>query len=440
MGKKSSPKAPDYTKAAEATAQSSQEAQTRADWANRPTIQTPWGQESWQATAARDPSTGQPITQWSQNTRLNPLAQSTLDSTMTVDRDKALLAQGMMGRAADATATPFDWNNLTWYGQAPEAGGLQAQGVTGAGQGIMAGLDTSRLGAMPQADAAERQRIENMMFDRMKPQHQQAQAGLEGKLANMGLTRGSAAWNKELQRMGDQQSRERFNAMEIGGNEMQRLFGMGMQGRQQGFNELMGAGQFQNAAQQQGFQQRMGQSAQNFGQQAQAGQQNFAQGMDSANYYNRLRQQQIAEQQMQRQMPLNELNALLSGTQVGQLNTPDFNASRSAGGTDYSGAANQQYNANLDAYNARQSQTQGMLSGLGGLAQTGMMMFSDRRLKRNIQRVGMTQAGLPVYTFNYWWSPKVHLGVMADEAREMFPEAVRKHWTGYLMVDYSKVK
>lgn len=456
MGKKSAPAAPDYTKAAEATAQSSQEAQTRADWANRPTIQTPWGQESWTAQAARDPSTGQPITQWQQNTQLNPLAQSTLDSTMQVDRDKALLAQGMMGRAADATSQPFDWNNLTWYGQAPEAGGLQAGNLdanqyqtSGAGQGIMAGLDTGSLGSMPTADDAGRQRIEQALLSRMQPQNQQDQAALETKLANMGLTRGSAAWNRESQRLGDQQSRQAFDAMNTAGNEQQRMFGMQMQGRQQGWNELLGSGQFQNAAQAQGFGQNMAQNAQNFGQQAQAGQQNFGQqqaagqqnfnqGMDSANYYNKLRQQQIAEQQMQRQMPLNELNALLSGTQVGQLQTPDFNASRSAGGADYSGAAQNQYNASMDAYNAKQSQTQGMMSGLSGLASTAMM-FSDRRLKRNVKLVGRTNAGLSVYTFNYWWSRTVHMGVMAQEAREMFPEAVRKHWTGYLMVDYSKV-
>ena len=68
------------------------------------------------------------------------------------------------------------------------------------------------------------------------------------------------------------------------------------------------------------------------------------------------------------------------------------------------------------------------------------MMFSDRRLKRDIERIGVTQAGLPVYTFRYWWSRMRHVGVMADEARAMFPEAVHKHWTGFSMVDYAKVK
>ena len=122
---------------------------------------------------------------------------------------------------------------------------------------------------------------------------------------------------------------------------MQRLFGMQMQGRQQGWNELQGAGQFQNAAQAQGFGQRMGQSGAELRPAGPGRAQNFGQGMDSSNYNNKLRQQQIAEQQMQRQMPLNELNALLSGTQVGQLQTPDFNASRSAGGADYIGRGQQ---------------------------------------------------------------------------------------------------
>ncbi len=432
MGKKSAPAAPDYTKAAEKTAASSQEAQTRADWANRPTIQTPWGQESWTANAARDPSTGQPITQWQQHTQLNPLAQSTLDSTMKVDRDKAMLAQNMMGRAAQATSQPFDWNNLTWYGQAPEAGGLQAQNVQGAGEGIMAGLDTKSLGAMPAADAAERQRIENMLYERQNPERMKQQAGLEGKLANMGLTRGSEAWNRELQRLGDQHSRERYDAMQTGGNEMQRLYGMQMQNRQQGWNELLGSGQFQNAAQAQGFNQRMGQSAQNFGQQAQAGAQNFGQGMESANYHNKLRQQQIAEQQLQRQMPLNELNALLSGTQVGQLQTPDFNASRSSGGADYSGAAQNQYNASMDAYNARQSQTQGMMSGLGGLASTAMM-FSDRRLKTNVKRVGTHARGIGIYEYTIFGQRQ--RGVMAQELIKVAPHLVGESG-GYMTVNY----
>jgi len=545
LGKKSAPAAPDYTAAAEKTGQSNQAAQTRADWANRPTINTPWGQESWFARAGLDPSTGERVTNWTQNTKLNPLAQSTLDSTMQVDRDKAKLALGQMGRAEDAMSSPFDWNNLQGWGAVPKAGNLQAwngpsankitggqgiqsgldtsklsaiprggQGIQSGldtsklsaiprgGQGIQSGLDTPALGAMPQADAQERQRIENMMFERMAPQHQQSQAQLEGKLSNMGLTRGSEAWNREMQRMGDQQSRERFNAMETGGNEMQRLFGMQMQGRQQGWEELLGSGEFANRAQAQGFGQQMqgrqqgwdellgsgefanraqaqgfgqqmqgrqqgwdellgsGQFAnqaqnQRFGQEAQASDQNFGQNrqryMDSfnqrqqagaqnfdqqqraANYANALRQGQVAEQQQQRSMPLNELNALLSGTQVGQFQTPNFNPSQPAGGVNYSGAAGNQYNASMDQYNAKQSQLQGMMSGLSGLVNSGMM-FSDRRLKSNIVRVGTHLIGVGVYEYDIFG--RRERGVMAQEMLTVDPSRVALHPSGYYMVNY----
>ena len=78
---------------------------------------------------------------------------------------------------------------------------------------------------------------------------------------------------------------------------------------------------------------------------------------------------------MQRAMPLNEMNAILTGAQVGMPTMPDFNASAKAGGVNYSGAARDQYSGAMDAYNAKQSQQQGMMSGLGGLASAGMMAF-----------------------------------------------------------------
>ena len=176
------------------------------------------------------------------------------------------------------------------------------------------------MGAVPQGDAAERQRIEQGLFDRMRPEHQQQSSGLEAQLKNMGLSRGSEAWNRESQRMGDQQSRERFNALTMGGQEQQRQFGMQMQGSQ---------------------------------------------------YQNQLRQQQIAEQLQQRAIPLNELNALLTGSQVASPGMPSFAPSRSAGSVDYSGALGSQYGAQQDMYNAQQATNQantGAIAGLGSAA------------------------------------------------------------------------
>lgn len=64
--------------------------------------------------------------------------------------------------------------------------------------------------------------------------------------------------------------------------------------------------------------------------------------------------------------------------------------------------------------------------------------WSDRRLKENIIKVGKLPSGLPVYTFNFKGHPETYRGVMADEARELFPQAVGER-DGYLTVDYSRI-
>jgi hypothetical protein len=79
------------------------------------------------------------------------------------------------------------------------------------------------------------------------------------------------------------------------------------------------------------------------------------QGIDinSAQFQNQMRQQAIAEMLQQRAQPLNELSALRSGTQVqmptgtGQAQTPNM------ANTDIMGAYNNQYQGQLDAYNAQ---------------------------------------------------------------------------------------
>jgi hypothetical protein len=400
------PPPPDYKAQAEATATSNQSAQTAADWANRPDVVTPWGTESWASSQQIDPATGKPVTKWTQTQSLDLAAQQTLDAQQAGDLAKAQLAQQQLGRLGTAFGTELDTS------------GMQAlAGVPQAGQGLMSGLDMSSLGAMPQADAAERQRIENMLYERQQPAREQAQQGLETKLQNMGLTRGTPQFNRELQRLQDQQSRERYDAMQTGGAEMERTFGMGMQGRQQAFNELMGAGQFQNQAQAQGY-----------GQQQQ-----------SAAYQNQLRQQQMAEAMQKRNLPLNEYNALMSGTQVGQLETPDFAQSRSAGGADYTGAARDTYQAQQDAYNAKQASKSGLMSGLtglGGLAikAAPLLMASDIRLKSNIVRVGTHPLGVGIYEYDIFGERR--RGVMAHEMLKVAPERVYTHPSGYLMVDY----
>jgi hypothetical protein len=79
---------------------------------------------------------------------------------------------------------------------------------------------------------------------------------------------------------------------------------------------------------------------------------------------------------------------------------------------------------------------------MGALGQIGAaavpLMFSDRRLKSNIRRVGSTPGGMAVYEYDIFGQRA--RGVMAQEILSVRPSAVYVHPSGYLMVDYSQVE
>jgi|LGOV01.1.fsa_nt_gb hypothetical protein len=63
-------------------------------------------------------------------------------------------------------------------------------------------------------------------------------------------------------------------------------------------------------------------------------------------------------------------------------------------------------------------------------------MFSDRRLKENIRKVGETLGGNNIYSYNYKGGVVRHTGPMADEV----PDAIAGYINGFAVVDYGKVK
>lgn len=130
-----------------------------------------------------------------------------------------------------------------------------------------------------------------------------------------------------------------------------------------------------------------------------------------------------------RNQPINEITALLSGSQVSnpaQMSGPM--AQGQVGGVDFTGLVQDKYRADLASHQAK-------MGGLFGLASTGIGLFSDRRLKRDIRRVGQTDEGVPIYTYRYVWGGPVHMGVMAQDV----PEAAFPTESGFLAVDYGKV-
>jgi hypothetical protein len=67
------------------------------------------------------------------------------------------------------------------------------------------------------------------------------------------------------------------------------------------------------------------------------------------------------------------------------------------------------------------------------------LTVSDRRLKKNIKRIGTHRLGIGIYEFDYVWGEHA-TGVIADEVKQVMPEAVVRDPSGYDLVDYSKLK
>ena len=147
--------------------------------------------------------------------------------------------------------------------------------------------------------------------------------------------------------------------------------------------------------------------------------------------------------------PLNELNAIRTGSQV---TNPTFNNAtpqqQTTAGPNYLGAATATGQYNQGLYNAQVGQQNATTSGLFSLGGAGMNAFmlgaSDVRLKKDIHKVADDPRGFGHYTFRYKWdksyeSPRI--GVMAQEVEKVMPDAVFSLGgeDGPKVVDYARI-
>lgn len=150
--------------------------------------------------------------------------------------------------------------------------------------------------------------------------------------------------------------------------------------------------------------------------------------------------QAVQEALTQRNQPINEISALLSGSQVSQ---PSFaqTPTASIASPDYMGAVQNNYNAQLGIYNQQLSQNNAMMGGLFGLAGTigtAGIKYSDARLKTAVRSLGTFLAGFPLYAFRYIWGGAEEVGVMAQDVMRTRPDAVS--FVGhFLAVDYGSL-
>jgi len=469
---KSSPAPVDYKGAAIAEGEASKDLVEQQTWANRPDQINPFGTSSWANTPVWDPTTGQNINKWTQTQTLSPAAQEALGYQMGLTTGRSKLGYGMLGNIGQDLGNPMDWSQ---FGTMQMPG--EQQQMTDSGPGIwgsMAGnlpqyetsgtLRNLNFGDAPEVTGPQQgwQRAENSVYDRgmsrLKPQLDAERQQAEIKMRNQGLSPGDEAWKSTMQGL-DQKSNDAYQnlsneAIMMGGTEAQRMFGMESAYRDQNTGERERSANFFNQAGQQDFGQNMAAGTQSFQNMMAAGQfQNQAQRQameqqqnmlgfnqnsqyKQADYYNKLREQAMNEMITQRGYSLNEANALIAGQQVGMPQFGGFQGASQAQAPQYLNAANMQGQQNAANASSDNMWMNSMFGGLGSLAGVAGQygMFSDRRLKRNIKRIG-ERKGLSWYEFDYVWGQHC-IGVMADEAPA---HAVSIHPSGFLMVDYSQV-
>lgn len=136
-----------------------------------------------------------------------------------------------------------------------------------------------------------------------------------------------------------------------------------------------------------------------------------------------------------RNQPINEITALLSGSQV---SNPTFGSTpqTTIPTTDTAGIINNNYNQQYQAYQSQVQQQQALMGGLFGLGAAGVYKYSDRRLKSDITRIGTADNGLPIYFYRIDGKPEI--GLMSDEVRQFKPSAVRVMPNGFDAVDYER--
>jgi hypothetical protein len=168
----------------------------------------------------------------------------------------------------------------------------------------------------------------------------------------------------------------------------------------------------------------------------------FNQGTNDA--YNQLilqgHGQAVQDLLTQRNQPLNEISALMSGSQVSM---PQFGAGTnqpSLPNVDYAGMVDQNYQNQLGAYNTQMQQSNGIIGGLFGLGGK-LIGLSDERAKKDIKKVGEL-AGHKLYSYQYKKGKgdgKHHVGVMAQEVEKTRPDAVSTRSDGLKQVDYGRL-
>ena len=333
--------------------------------------------------------------------QLTPENQALFDlaqQTAGVLGERGLLqAEGLPGGPIDLSGLPefqseLDFSSLPGLlGFDPSQftgipGSIDASGFTDLPQGF----DFSGLTALPGIDdfSEDRARVEQATFQRatglLNPEFLRQQNRLEQNLANRGLPAGGEAFDDEFGRFEDSRNRAlqsaAFQAVQAGGTEQSRLFGLASSARAQQLGEMVqdaaqrfgvrsveyqeALAAFNQAIQARGVEFGEAQFGSNLG--FQTRQQALAEELQGLNLNNVARAQGIDEQSLLRSSQFNELASLLG---LSQVQLPQFNAPQPI---DVIGPAALAQNSALVQQQIAAQQQSDFMSGLFGLGSTAI--------------------------------------------------------------------
>ena len=228
-------------------------------------------------------------------------------------------------------------------------------------------------------------------MSRLEPSLAKNRVSTETQLINQGLRPGTEAYDNAINLLSQQENDARTQAVLQG-------LGLDITANTQGFNQALQGGQFANTAQ----------------------------------------QQALAQAIQNRQMPLNEIAALMSGSQIQNPQFGAYSGSNVTAAPTFA-ATQAQGQAEQNNYNQQVATQNANTAGLFSLAGSGVkaLALSDVRLKSNIVKVGNHPIGIGIYEYEIFGQRE--RGVIAQELMQVMPDAVHQHPSGYLMVDYGRL-
>lgn len=467
MSIKKQPKPPDPFETARAQSEANTLAARESAQLNQINQVTPFGNVSFSGQIGTPGRT--------QTTTLSPQEQAKLDLANTFALEQGGLGLEKLGQLPRDLVTleglPERVTGIETPELATEFGPFGDVSTLGAGEGR---VDFEGNPILPGVGdfAGERQRIEQSLFgaDRTRIERQVAEdrERLATTLIDQGIPRGSEAFNAEIERL----ERSRTDALQqassaatrFAGEEQGRLFGQGLSARQLAGGEdiaTAGSSLAALAAANQAQGQQFGQA----GTLAEFGNLNRAALSDAefrnAQLQNVGRQAGLTEQQTVRNQQINELAALVQGTQAIGQPQPNPLAAFGVSAPPIADLINRDF----DIRNARSASSLGALGGLAGalgpslisafaggggapsIDQFGKSFFSSRDFKTLLhplsldEKTGVRQISdavkaLPIWLWSYNTDAPVHpgemgtprIGPMAEDFNDMFrPDKVEGH-------------